>query len=799
MTFDSSYVVYGLAVGWFTYHMFWMAMRIYQFSAFPRTYGTMPNLSLHDLAEAAVAGERELPAFRIVIPAFQEVDVIEATLRRAAAINYPRSHFEIDVVTYEDEPATLERLTTYDVARRVAEDVNREAGLDLIRVLRVPPGFDGFFPGRLDAPVRHIGKARGLNFALRSLHEENERSERALYIEIMRRRGYSQRIDNQLAALAQRLECGEALTDFVNAVFDPGSPAFLGPLSHSRQLTMLAGVIGSMRVLGREHARASPVMAAYIMREASRFFLDAGDGAVRAGEPLLQVIPEKRFLHGVMSQVEHMRPCDLERQVDAELTLLERTRPRLLAALGRAQTPDDIFQLVRRVHARWVMVYDADADPPVDVLRHVAGRIMTEPDVMGLQGPVAPVLNYEDVHPLCRMGALWMAFWHGAAYPRLLHNQRWAHPLAGTNWCFRVDGFEEDGRLIRDCRYDESKRRFLLHFDPTQLTEDLEAGIRNFSEWSINAAWHPLVEMEQVPPTPKTMFRQHARWALGTLQTLGYIFGSRVPAVQKTWFLMYPLRVIFASSGPFVTVALVVAAAHGAVTVAPVFAWWALALAFGNVVYVLAFVRTFERYHDMRRRLAAMDCLIQRRAALLREAHSIADRAGDDAALIARTREQLHEAMKPGGFAQRYLASRCTDEGIQCGAGVAVEEYAVRLHRETPALLQRDAVAQFLRELDSALEHPECAVAERGIREVPTWVELGRLVDAAATDAGVNRQPRWSGFHTQILLWSIPFVYFSVTPFFSAFWRWSRGQRGGWNKTMRTPKSVAGVVTGVTP
>ena len=61
-----------------------------------------------------------------------------------------------------------------------------------------------------------------------------------------------------------------------------------------------------------------------------------------------------------------------------------------------------------------MMVYDADADAPVDVLRHLSARIMADPCVMGFQGPVAPVLNYDEVHPLSRMAGLWLGFWHGA-------------------------------------------------------------------------------------------------------------------------------------------------------------------------------------------------------------------------------------------------------------------------------------------------------------------------------------------------------------------------------------------------
>lgn len=807
MEWDSSYLIYGVAVGWFTYHMFWMAMRIYQFASFPRTYGQTPNLTIKDLAGTAIAGDKELPAFRVIVPAYQEGLVIEGTLKRIAAMNYPQTHYEIYVATYADEPATAGVEATYAIVARVAEEINAKAKLERIKVLQVPAEFDGFFPGAMGAEPRYIGKARGLNYTLRTLYEENERSERICFIGNMVRRKHHHHVDRMLELLAKTAE-QQKVKDvdwIVDNVFRPGGEEYIETLVFSAQLHSLLVFAQRIRSAGPDYDRARKIVLEFIAREAPRFYLELTgvDGATgNVQDPHLQVIQQKRFLYDVMAAVESVSPGRTEKDLEEMEGLLARTRPLLLERLHNVSSNAEIYELSRSMNSRWVMVYDADAHAPLDVMRHLAARILTEPDVMGFQGPVAPLLNYDDVHPLCRMGGLWMAFWHGAAYPRLLHNRKWAHPLAGTNWCFRVEGFEHDGKLTRNCAYEESRRRFLLYFDPTQLTEDLEVGIRNFSQWSTNANWHPLVETEQVPPTAKAMFAQHARWALGTLWTLRDVIRSRLPVAQKIWFLLYPVRVVFASSGPFVTAALIVAVMTEALTIEPVFAWWTLLLAFGNLVYPIAFIRTFERYFDMQQRAAVMEYIDRNMREIVaglgdeHQSYGMAERGR-----LRKAGRQLDAAMSRAGFVGKYLQTRCTDDD----EGVVIEDHNVRryydhLLAESPARIQTqnayDAIVRLSGLLSQAREEAIPGSRGRGKTNgkqtgdalAPELTRLCALVDRAATGAGVNRWLRWSRYHTQILVWSIPFIYFSVTPFFNAFWRWLKGERGVWNKTARTPK-----------
>ena len=804
---NTSYIIYSLAVAWFTYHVFWMAMRIYQFKAFPHTYGKQPLLSLKDLGEAAYELERDIPAFKVIVPAFMETDVIEGTLYRLASMNYPQSHYEIHVVTYEDEPHEPGNESTTQVVQRAGAAINADAGVDLVHSVVTPAGYDGFFPGDRNADIQHIGKARGLNYALRCIHEENERDERRYFIGKMCRNGSLHRIMKIVSAFKAGFDSLEKQSAFINRHFNPEGSEYIGALSHTLQLRELVSTVQTVANTKAIEPKTWEILVNYIDKESSRFYLQIDKIEHEHSdypELKLRVLENKDFLYEIMRTVEGQKLTDLQNYSIQRESALELARPILHRKLTSALDGEDVFQLSRKMNSRWVLVYDADADAPLDVMRHLAGRIMAEPDVMGFQGPVAPLLNYDSVHPLCRMGALWMAFWHGAAYPRLLNNKAWAHPLAGTNWCFRIEGFEEQNSLIRDCPYDESRRRFLLQFDPRQLTEDLETGIRNFSDWCVNAEWHPIVEMEQVPPTAGAMFRQHTRWSLGTLQTMSYIIRSRLPLIQKTWYVMYPLRVVFASSGPFITGGLIIAFYMQALQVEPIFSWWTVFLAFGNLIYIWAFIATFQYYYDMHQQATAVNYLYKNRDRLIAlfDSESVCFTPAY-AGLMKNTLGLIKKEMRPGGFIQKYMQSRYTDNLDSGSSSVASQVYVDSLKKMTPDCIQPDKFFDFIQSLEHKLlqvpvkqtDADDCIGLHKEIKPTqstpPVLLDrMAELLDNAAHKAGVSRKPRWSRYHTQILIWAIPFVYFSVTPFFYAYWRWTKGDITPWHKTTRTVKKT---------
>lgn len=787
-------LIYGLAVAWFTHTFFRIASLIYQFETFPRSYGSTVSVSMRDLVRLALARRKELPSFKVVVPAFQEAAVIEATVRRLAAVNYPRTHFELYVVTYADEPAVEGLPSTQTIAERTARQINAESGRPVVRVLSVPAAYDGFFPGTHRAEPPQIGKPRGLNFALRTVHEENERDERTLYLGHMRRRGLQARASELLGVLGGIVDAAGAgeVETLVERHFAPSGADFIGALSLSSQLRQTLRL--ALRLLERGQAHAGRVVLRHVQAEAPRFFLElVGFDTGNIPAPQLAVMAGKEFLHDLMCAVEACDASDIDRRCEQRTRALQREQPLLWAGIDAARDGDELWQQVRGVGSRWLMVYDADADAPADLMRYLAACILSDPQVMGFQGPVAPVANLAAVHPLCKLGGLWMAFWHGTNYPRLMNKPDWAHPLAGTNWCLRIEGFEQDGRLVREHRYDESRRRFLLSFDPEQLTEDLEAGIRIFNDWKINAEWHPYLEMEQVPPTPRTLVVQRTRWTLGTLQTLGYIVRSKLPRLQRARFAVHPIEILVSGSGPVVTLLLWVLVLSGELLLEPVFLAWTIMLTFGNLLYVLSFLRTFSRFDAMVSRAAAVR-FIREQGPRIASAGQGALREGrlDSACAVVLNEValRLEQGLSASGFIAQYLQDRCVDDEPRGTDSSAESLWVLDLLAHTPSCLRRDelpALAGEFRSLAGAAQaqgFAATASTEIGadLQALAAAIAMGRGHGSPLGNPARNRVEIW--------LWTFPYLFFQLVPYFKGLAIWLSGRRATqWHKTPRTPKA----------
>ncbi len=123
-----------------------------------------PQLSVEELHK--LSGGRELPRITVLVPAYNESEVIGNTIEHLAGLRYPADRLEIIVVTDEKELHTKAGLTTQEVVEYKLAELAGKTGLPVIRHLVVPEDFDGQMHGiRLGRTVPST-KGRALNFAL---------------------------------------------------------------------------------------------------------------------------------------------------------------------------------------------------------------------------------------------------------------------------------------------------------------------------------------------------------------------------------------------------------------------------------------------------------------------------------------------------------------------------------------------------------------------------------------------------------------------------------------------------------
>jgi cellulose synthase/poly-beta-1,6-N-acetylglucosamine synthase-like glycosyltransferase len=159
-------VVYFLAL------LLFMRLQIWGWWAERRFWRKRPKLSVDELRK--LCGEQGLPRITILVPAYNESEVIGNTIEHLLKLHYPAELLEILVVTDEKELHAKAGLTTQQVVEYKLAEIAGKAGLPVLRHLIVPEDFDGQLNGlRLGRTVPST-KGRALNFALPFRNRQTE-------------------------------------------------------------------------------------------------------------------------------------------------------------------------------------------------------------------------------------------------------------------------------------------------------------------------------------------------------------------------------------------------------------------------------------------------------------------------------------------------------------------------------------------------------------------------------------------------------------------------------------------------
>ncbi|NTV24191.1 MAG: hypothetical protein HGA85_07550, partial [Nanoarchaeota archaeon] len=504
-----------------------------------------------------------------------------------------------------------------------------------------------------------IGKPWALNYAYRQTHQDNERDERSYLIGKLYREGEVSRIESALALLGESLQSPLAFEQNVARFFSEESSDYIQVLAKSQDFRDLVELANSYASLQKIRTKTTDTLEKYLQHHGPRFFYDV---KTHDGKSDYSVMSQREFLVQIMAEVENVPLPELSVYSQKREEVLARTRPMLTKKMRETHDFDELYQITKQFNAKWAIVYDADADAPRDVMRYYAARILTDQTAMAFQGPVAPVGNLEDVTTTPRMSGYHLAFNHATLYPRMLMNKRWAHPLAGTNWCLKMDSFEDGGKpLVNNAPYDEAKRIFLAYFRPETLTEDLELGLRLFEKYNINAEWHPFVEVEQVPPDDERERDQKIRWAEGTVALIGEIWNSKVPFDQKLYFSSYPLKILATATIPVIGGLYLLGNFLGMIQFDQIYGNLPAALALSNVLYSLEFALPYINTRKYIKANYPYDEIFDKLSSLTDKADT-KRYTPNELAHLADITHQIKRGLGKNGFLSRYLSIRTTDE-----------------------------------------------------------------------------------------------------------------------------------------
>lgn len=150
--------------------------------------------------------------------------------------------------------------------------------------------------------------------------------------------------------------------------------------------------------------------------------------------------------------------------------------------------------------------FDAEAAPNSDSFLAIAKNYLLDNKKLIFQLPVYQIRNFWSLSVFCKIAALGQCFSHQYVLPFIFHFMPF---IGGTNM------------FIHRSLIENSEG-----FDNNILTEDIEIGVRLYTDLNQWPVFLPYPSTEQTPPTMKAYYRQRYRWGYGLLQTIKKLFSE---------------------------------------------------------------------------------------------------------------------------------------------------------------------------------------------------------------------------------------------------------------------------------
>ena len=131
------------------------------------------SINIKSLKKLASKAGKGLPFFTVLVPARNEADVVEATIKTLSKLDYPNNKYEIIIVTDEKELIYNNgEVTTQEVIEKAIIDIKKKKPNLKVSYINVVNDFDGKFLGKCTGKEVKSTKGRALNYVLTEYYSE---------------------------------------------------------------------------------------------------------------------------------------------------------------------------------------------------------------------------------------------------------------------------------------------------------------------------------------------------------------------------------------------------------------------------------------------------------------------------------------------------------------------------------------------------------------------------------------------------------------------------------------------------
>lgn len=505
-----------------------------------RFWRKRPELSLAKVQEIAKQRQEQLPFLSILVPARNEAEVIEKTIRHMAGLSYDPQRFEVIIVT--------------DAKERM-QNANDQKNFILDTVQFLEHAVNGNWRGQLRPHVQELTVGLLADLCLAEYKDQACSAEPWLLPPTLADEPFSQsRL--LLYELTSGILKGNGKISLqrVYRLFRRYYPELKDQEIERIYPNYLCLAVPIIQLFaswtGNDHGALMQNVVLYSARANHRITQEIVYRLAKmVGDPVQQIIADMLATASLReSLVEIYQFCfpstqQIVEQVSTELNA-EPNKP----LIKHVEVPDDFdgkfkgqclghsvpstkgralnYALPLAVDERTVMYgfYDAESRPDPNVLLYIAYRRLTDAEPVRIfQGPAFQVRNFYDIGPLSKLAGLYQTVSHDWYLPIMFRRLPF---VGGTNLYIERQLLDELGG-----------------YDSSILTEDLELGTRAYLQTGAWPEYLPYPSSEQTPATVKGFYRQRLRWGTGFLQVMDKISQDETYPREKKRPLMRELMI----------------------------------------------------------------------------------------------------------------------------------------------------------------------------------------------------------------------------------------------------------------